>query len=57
VPFVAVLPIFTSEPTLFPISLPKACYWLSYINSTINPLLYFAANQEFRNAFKSLVSL
>lgn len=32
-------------------------YWLAYVNSTINPLLYFVCNRDFRTALKSLFKM
>ncbi|ELT87830.1 hypothetical protein CAPTEDRAFT_118246 [Capitella teleta] len=32
-------------------------YWAAYFNSTVNPLLYFACNRDFRRAFKHLVGV
>ncbi|CAD5113096.1 unnamed protein product [Dimorphilus gyrociliatus] len=29
-------------------------YWLAYVNSTINPLLYFVCNRDFRTALRNL---
>ena len=54
-PFCIMWPIITMHPEAAPLRLYEASYWLAYINSTINPFLYFICNRDFRDALKKLM--
>ena len=54
-PFCLMWPITIWQPDTIPLRLYEASYWMAYVNSTINPFLYFLSNRDFRDAFKKLV--
>ena len=54
-PFCFMWPITIWQPGSIPLRLYEIAYWYTYINSTINPCLYFLSNKDFRDAFKKLV--
>ena len=54
-PFCFMWPITIWQPGSIPLRLYEVAYWYTYINSTINPCLYFLSNKDFRDAFKKLV--
>uniref|UniRef100_S4R5H7 G-protein coupled receptors family 1 profile domain-containing protein n=1 Tax=Petromyzon marinus TaxID=7757 RepID=S4R5H7_PETMA len=46
--------VFTMYEDIF---LPyKISFWIGYMNSTINPILYAVFNKQFRHAFKTMLS-
>jgi len=53
------LPFFTLWPVMAYITVPfkllEYAYWSAYLNSAINPLLYFLSNSDFRHAFCKLI--
>ena len=56
VPFCAFWPIVAYCPEgCIPLRLYVYSYWMPYVNSTINPLLYFLVNKDFRVAFYRLL--
>ncbi len=55
-PFCAFWPLVAYCPEgCIPLPLYIYSYWMTYVNSTINPLLYFLVNKDFRAGFKRLV--
>ncbi|ELU16683.1 hypothetical protein CAPTEDRAFT_97513 [Capitella teleta] len=56
-PFCVMWPVQSFCDNCAPIGMLKYSYWAAYLNSTVNPLLYFASNRDFRLAFKSLVGM
>jgi len=55
-PFIILWPIQAYFPEGIPLPLLEYSYWTLYLNSTINPLLYFMSNSDFRRAFSQLIS-
>ena len=54
-PFCAFWPAVAYCPEgRIPLDLYVYSYWMPYVNSTINPLLYFLVNRDFREAFYRL---
>ena len=54
-PFCAFWPAVAYCPEgCIPLNLYVYSYWMTYVNSTINPLLYFLVNRDFREAFYRL---
>lgn len=54
-PFHVVFDVIAIDPTCVPGSVLKLTYWLAYMNSTINPILYNYSNPDFRRAFKMIL--
>ncbi len=55
-PFCAFWPLVAYCPDgCVPLPLYIYSYWMTYVNSTINPLLYFLVNRDFRQALYSLI--
>ncbi|CAM9828735.1 unnamed protein product [Lampetra planeri] len=53
-PFYILAIVFTMYQDIF---LPyKISFWIGYMNSTINPILYAVFNKQFRHAFKTMLS-
>ncbi|XP_046384755.1 tyramine receptor 1-like [Ischnura elegans] len=52
--YVVIMICNTCQPTL---KWRKVIIWLTYINSTLNPIIYTVFNAEFRSAFKKLLHL
>ena len=38
-----------------PLNIINACTWLGYVNSTLNPVLYYRYNTKIRHAIRSLL--
>ncbi len=55
-PFCLFWPITAYCPDCVPAKAYEYSYWSAYLNSTINPFLYFLTNRDFRHAFKQLVT-
>ncbi|XP_014669958.1 PREDICTED: alpha-2B adrenergic receptor-like [Priapulus caudatus] len=55
VPFHFVFDISAVSPDSISPALYSGIFYLSYTNSTINPFLYHASNQEFKKAFRRLL--
>ncbi|KAK7484144.1 hypothetical protein BaRGS_00024633, partial [Batillaria attramentaria] len=51
VPFHVVFDISAIRPEAVPELVYTVTFWLTYINSTVNPILYNFSSQEFRRAF------
>ncbi|KAK0064044.1 alpha-2B adrenergic receptor, partial [Biomphalaria pfeifferi] len=56
VPFHFVFDITSLDPEAVPKVLYDFTFWMTYVNSTINPFLYNFGNSEFKQAFKKIVS-
>lgn len=54
-PFCLFWPITAYCPECISLRLYEYSYWAAYLNSTINPFLYFLSNRDFRNAFKTMI--
>jgi hypothetical protein len=54
-PFCIFWPVVAYCPDCIPAKWYEYSYWSAYLNSTINPLLYFLSNKDFRAAFKKLI--
>lgn len=54
-PFHIVFDIMAIKPEIVPHSVYQVTFWLTYVNSTINPFLYNFSNPEFRKAFKKVL--
>ncbi|XP_020367354.1 alpha-1A adrenergic receptor-like [Rhincodon typus] len=55
-PFFVVLPLGSFFPKYkAPETIFKITFWLGYFNSCINPIIYPAANKEFRKAFQNIL--
>jgi hypothetical protein len=57
VPFHIVFDISAVNPEAVPEIVFTITFWLTYINSTINPLLYNFSNPEFRVAFRKILCI
>jgi hypothetical protein len=57
VPFHVVFDISAVNPTAVPDIVYTITFWMTYINSTINPLLYNFSNAAFRAAFKKMLCI
>ena len=55
VPFHIVFDISAVDPTLVPESIYTITFWMTYLNSTLNPFLYAFGSVDFRRAFKRVV--
>jgi hypothetical protein len=55
VPFHFIFDISAVDPTLVPEVAYTICFWLTYLNSTINPILYNFSSKDFRRAFKDMI--
>lgn len=55
VPFHIVFDISAINPEVVPEMVYTITFWLTYINSTINPFLYNFSCSEFRRAFKKIL--
>lgn len=55
IPFCSFWPISAFCPTCISLPAYEYSYWAAYLNSTVNPALYFVANRDFRSAFRKLV--
>ncbi|GFO14446.1 alpha-1a adrenergic receptor [Plakobranchus ocellatus] len=54
VPFHIVFDIQAVDASIVSTNVYNATFWLSYLNSTINPFLYNFSSPEFRQAFKKI---
>ncbi|ELU02651.1 hypothetical protein CAPTEDRAFT_63914, partial [Capitella teleta] len=54
-PFCLFWPVVAYCPDCIPLKWYEYSYWSAYLNSAINPMLYFLSNKDFRTAFKKLV--
>ncbi|GFR77872.1 muscarinic acetylcholine receptor [Elysia marginata] len=54
VPFHVVFDLQAGDPALVPKAVYDVTFWMTYINSTINPFLYNFSSPEFREAFKKI---
>ena len=54
-PFTILWPIITYCPTCVPLRVMDYAVWSAYLNSLVNPTLYFLCNRDFRVALKHLV--
>lgn len=55
VPFHIVFDISAIAPDIVPEAVYTATFWLTYLNSAINPILYNFSSSEFKQAFKNIV--
>ena len=55
VPFHVVFDVSSVCPSCVPRGVYAVTFWMTYINSTINPFLYNFSNPEFRNTFKRIL--
>ena len=55
-PFHIIFDISFIAPELVPAWVYSFGFWLTYLNSTLNPIVYACSNKEFRKAFKRVVS-
>ncbi|KAG0728187.1 Alpha-1D adrenergic receptor [Chionoecetes opilio] len=55
VPFYTLFVLSAWFPTLFPTWYVTSSYWMAYINSAVNPVLYPLTSLEFRQAYKKVV--
>ena len=55
IPFHVVFDISSVCPSCVPRGVFAVTFWMTYINSTINPFLYNFSNAEFRNTFRRLL--
>ena len=56
VPFHFVFDISCIKDSLVPETIFTITFWMTYVNSTINPILYNFSSQEFRQAFRKILS-
>ncbi|KAM8794627.1 alpha-1A adrenergic receptor [Eudromia elegans] len=55
-PFFVVMPLGSFFPTIKPPdTLFKITFWLGYLNSCINPIIYPCSSQEFKKAFQNVL--
>ena len=54
-PFYVTWDFFAWHSSLVPGWLYTFFFWMTYINSTLNPLVYGCTNKDFRIAFKKLI--
>ena len=54
-PFYVAWDIYAWSPSLVPDWLYTFFFWMTYINSTLNPVLYAYTNRDFRKAFKLIM--
>ncbi|WAQ97170.1 ADA1A-like protein, partial [Mya arenaria] len=54
-PFHIVFDISIVDPALVPEQVLNLAFWMAYINSTLNPLLYNFSSPDFRKTFKQLL--
>ncbi len=57
IPFCSFWPISAFCTTCISLPAYEYSYWAAYLNSTVNPALYFIANKDFRNAFRKLIKM
>ena len=55
VPFHVVFDISAVSPESVSDLTYRCVFWLCYVNSALNPILYAYSSQDFRNAFKKIV--
>ena len=54
-PFCLFWPITAYCPSCISAGAYEYSYWAAYLNSAINPFLYFLSNRDFRNAFMTML--
>ncbi|KAK7102785.1 hypothetical protein V1264_020964 [Littorina saxatilis] len=54
VPFHVVFDVSAVRPDLVPDIVFTVTFWMTYLNSTINPILYNFSSKDFRNAFRDM---
>ena len=57
VPFHFVFDLSAVEPSLVPEIVYTVTFWMTYLNSTVNPFLYNFSSPEFRKAFKKILHM
>ncbi|XP_041349582.1 alpha-2B adrenergic receptor-like [Gigantopelta aegis] len=57
VPFHFVFDVSAIDPTLVPEIVYTITFWMTYLNSTVNPFLYNFSSPEFRKAFKKILHI
>ena len=57
IPFHVVFDVSSTCPAYVPRGVYAVTFWMTYINSTINPFLYNFSNTEFKLTFKRLLCL
>lgn len=55
-PFHIVFDVSSIAPEKVPNTVYTITFWMTYLNSTINPFLYNFSSKEFRQAFKKILS-
>ena len=55
IPFHVVFDVSSVCPSCVPRGVYAVTFWMTYMNSTINPFLYNFSNPEFRNTFKKIL--
>ena len=56
-PFCLFWPISAYCADCIPLKWYEYSYWAAYLNSSVNPILYFLCNKDFRLAFKTLTRI
>ena len=56
-PFCLFWPIAAYCPDCISLPAYEYSYWSAYLNSTVNPLIYFISNKDFRHAFRNLLRI
>ena len=54
-PFHFVFDISAIKPELVPAPLYAFTFWLTYFNSTLNPLIYAYSNRELKDVFRKVI--
>ena len=54
-PYSLVVIIMAYFPENIPVTLYHFCYYLCYVNSTLNPLCYALSNDRFKRAFRTIL--
>ena len=57
IPFHVVFDVSSACPSCVPRGVYAVTFWMTYINSTINPFLYNVSNPEFQRTFKRLLNV
>lgn len=56
-PFYIAFDTYAWEPDLVPAGLYSFFFWSTYVNSTLNPIIYAYTNKEFRQAFIKVLKM
>lgn len=56
-PFHIIFDISIGHPFLIPNFVWEVGFWMTYLNSTINPFMYAFSSEQFRSTFKSLLGM